>query len=92
MIKRSTEPYMEAKGNRVLLWLNIDDCLNGNDPDHIGTPLQIAKVMVEKGIRSWMNSSSMDSGRDFGFRVNNVRGLISDAMNKLLAEKKEKRS
>ncbi|MDX5412848.1 MAG: hypothetical protein LPK02_07350 [Rhodobacterales bacterium] len=92
MIKRSTEAYMEAKDNRVLLWLNIDDCLKGNDPDHIGTPLQIAKVMVEKNVRSWMNSSSMDHGREYGFRVNNVRALVGDAMTHLLAEKKGKKA
>lgn len=75
---------MEARNGKVWLWLNIDDCLRARAPDFKGTPRVIAAALIANNIELWMNSSSMDFGRQHGFRKNDVRGLIVEEGRKLL--------
>lgn len=58
-------------------------------PDLTGSPREVAQWLMDNGVTSWMNSSSMDFGTEYGFADDDVRSLIIEEGDRIIAEREK---
>ncbi|MDE4297132.1 hypothetical protein PXK56_18265 [Phaeobacter gallaeciensis] len=50
------------------------------------SPEDVAAFLVEHGVTSWTNSSSMDFATEYGFEEDDLRAIIYEEMCRLMGE------
>lgn len=55
-------------------------------PELTGSPREVAQWLLDNGVNSWMNSSSMDFGTEYGFAEDDVRSLVLEEGDRILAD------
>lgn len=67
-------PFLNARDGKVEAWdkgTAIED-----EPDFIGSPDEVREWLLENERMSWLCSSSMDFGTEYGFDEDNVKALV----------------